>query len=180
MPDPTPLRTAEIDPAIKPYFMWQIVLVCVLTIIGIPLLVVAIPLGFSLIQRYIDNLQITLTERTLEVNRGVLSKIESTIPLDKITDLQMFQGPIMRMMGLRGFKVETAGQSAGPGGSLVSIIGIIDAPAFRKAVLAQRDAREDGRSAQRDASPEPAGRDDLLREIRDVLVRIEGKLSNRE
>ncbi len=182
-PTPTPLRTAEFDPKVKTYFLVSTILICVVTIIGIPLLPIVLPIGFLLIQKYLDNLSCTLTERTLEINRGVLAKTESTIPLEKITDLQLYQGPIMRALNLQGFKVETAGQSAGPGGSLVNIVGIVDCRAFREAVLAQRDRREDRLSNTAPAQPTPSAPSDdqakILHDIHHTLKRIEAKLTHR-
>ncbi len=183
MPDPAPLRTATFDPKVKTYFMLSTILLCVLTVVGIPLLPIVIPLGFVLIQKYIDNLSCVLTTRTLEIKKGVLSRSESTIPLEKITDLQLYQGPIMRALNLQGFKVETAGQSAGPGGSLVNIVGITDCRDFREAVLAQRDAREERRNTSAPATtPSPQPTDDqtkILHDIHHTLKRIEQKLTHR-
>ena len=175
MTEPTVLRKAEFNPNVKTYYMLSTIIVCVVTVVGIPLLIIAVPLGFVLIKKYLDNLAVTLTERTLEVRRGILSRTESTIPLEKITDLQMSQGPIMRAMDLHGFKVETAGQTTA--GSLVSIIGIQNAPEFRKAVLEQRDrlAAGEDRPTPQQAAAEP---DAVLLEIRDALLRIEQRLPN--
>ncbi|MEM9167146.1 MAG: PH domain-containing protein [Planctomycetota bacterium] len=178
MPDHPVLRDAEFNPGVKTYMLLsRVVVPCVCLVVGIPLLLIAVPLGLFLIQKYLDNLACTLTERTLELKQGILNKTESTIPLEKITDLQMFQGPIMRRFGLHGFKVETAGQSNMGAGSLLSVIGIVDAPAFRQAVLAQRDARADGSTK----SAQPAERDgpDTIEEIRDALLRIEKLLGDR-
>jgi putative membrane protein len=129
----------------------------------------------------------TLTERTLEIRKGWINRVESTIPLEKITDLQMIQGPIMRAMGLHGFKVETAGQSSGPGASLVSLVGIVDAPGFREAVLDQRDAMAEGRGrAARASEPAAAGQPiggdavAVLSDIRASLHRIEKSLEHRK
>ena len=74
--------------------------------IGDPPVVMLITL--LVMDRYLDRLSCTLTERTLEIRKGLLNRVESTVPLEKITDLQMFQGPIMRMLGLHGFRLETA------------------------------------------------------------------------
>jgi hypothetical protein len=108
MAEPATLRTAEFDPKVKTYYMVSTIIISVVTIIGIPLLLIIIPLGFVLIQKMLDNLSCVLTDRTLEIKRGVLSKTESTIPLEKITDLQMYQGPIMRYFGAARVRVETA------------------------------------------------------------------------
>ena len=174
MPEYPVLREAEFDPKVKSYFMISTLVICVLTVVLIPIVPLVLIFGFWLIQKYLDNLRCTLTERTMELRRGVLSRVESTIPLEKITDLQMYQGPIMRAMGLYGFKVETAGQTTAAG-SLMSIVGIVDAPAFRQAVLEQRDAMADGRPRRSaDASPQhsPVSAGELA-EIRDAVLRIE-------
>ncbi|MEO1008536.1 MAG: PH domain-containing protein [Planctomycetota bacterium] len=175
------LREASFDEKLPSYYLLSGVIVLVVTIVGAPLAVVYFVVGRLLIQKYIDRLACTLTERTLEIKKGWLNRVESTVPLEKITDLQMIQGPLMRLFGLHGFKVETAGQSAGPGASLVSLIGIVDAPAFREAVLEQRDELAEGRVLARgrsDASEDAAGptATALLAEIRDSLRRIEGRL----
>jgi len=184
MSEPSVLWDADFDPKIKTYYLWSTTLILCITIIGIPFAIVYLILGNWLITKHIENLGCTLSERTLEIKKGILNKTESTIPLEKITDLQMFQGPIMRHFGLRGFKVETAGQSAGPaGGSLVNMIGIVDAVEFRKMVLDQRDRLASGgqTSVAAPAISAPAASDgsaEILGEIRDVLVRIESKMGD--
>lgn len=79
----------------------------------------------------------TITERKLVVKRGILNKEEKSIPLEKITDVAMVQGPLMRLFNLHRLSFETAGQSAQ--GALVSLIGINDAANFRETILSQKD-----------------------------------------
>ncbi len=192
MPDHPILREATFDPAVKAYWMISTTIICVVSCVGILLLPIVWIYGPSLIGRYLERLSCCLTTRTLELRKGVINRTESTIPLEKITDLQMFQGPIMRHFGLHGFKVETAGQSS-PAGSLLSVVGIVDAPAFRRAVLEQRDRLAGGDTA-RGREAEFAGRAPLgapaatpadaesaavLRDIRDSLHRIEARLGDR-
>lgn len=152
------------------------------TIVLIPAIPVVLLITFLVMDKYLDRLSCTLTERTLEIRKGLLNRVESTVPLEKITDLQMFQGPIMRMLGLQGFKLETAGQSSGPGGSLVNMIGIVDTPGFRGAVLAQRDRMAESGGKRRPAASETGETIDeaaVLVEIRDALLRIERKFDER-
>lgn len=183
MPDHPVLREAVLDrSAIKKYYLWQPTIIMACTVVLIPMIPVVLIITLLVMDKYLDRLSCTLTERTLEIKKGLLNRVESTVPLEKITDLQMFQGPIMRMLGLQGFKLETAGQSAGPGASLVNMIGIVDTPAFRSAVLAQRDRMADSGGKRRpvasttaEAVDEPA----VLVEIRDALLRIERKFDER-
>jgi putative membrane protein len=99
----------------------------------------------------------------------------------------------MRAMGLKGIRVETAGQTGTIGSALVTVVGIVDTDDFRDLVLEQRD-----RVADRDDAPPPsavaatavsaggaegavAAADpallETLTEIRDLLRRIEAAVS---
>ena len=106
--------------------------------------------------------------------------MEKTIPLDKITDMGLIQGPIMRAMDLERLTVETAGSSAP--GALASVVGVINAREFRDAVMRQKELLADGKSDAQAAtgaggveSPNSAETIALLREIRDSLHRLEGR-----
>lgn len=183
MHDHPVLREAAFDrAAIKKYYLWQPVLILLCTVVGVVAIPFVLIITFLVMDKYLDRLSCTLTERTLEIRKGLFNRVESTVPLDKITDLQMFQGPIMRLLGLHGFKLETAGQSAGPGGALVNILGITDTPGFRRAVLDQRDRMAEGGTRRR-AEPAPAGEIEgeaaVLADIRDTLLRIEARLGER-
>jgi len=186
MSEPTILRKAEFDPKVKSYWLWQPVLVLTLLIVTIPLAIIYFVIANFFISKYLENMSCELTDRTLDIRKGILNKTESTIPLEKITDLQLFQGPIMRYFGLHGFKVETAGQSSPTGGALVNIIGIVDTKAFRKAVLEQRDQLASGSSSApqiaRTPPLAPAQSDpqsqELLIQIRDSLARIEQHITD--
>ena len=180
------LREASFDPKLSTYHLITGTIVLVVCVVTIPLAVVYLLVGKILIDKYIERMSCTLTERSLEIRKGWLNRVESTIPLEKITDLQMIQGPIMRAMGLHGFKVETAGQSSGPGGHLVSLIGIVDAPGFREAVLDQRDELSEGRGRRSAPAAEPAVEAIpaesavVLTDIRASLHRIEKILERRD
>ena len=114
-----------------------------------------------------------LTARALEIRKGVFFRTEATIPLNRITDARLHDGPLMRLNNLRSVKVETAGQS-GDGGSEGDLIGVIDAPGFRDAVLAQRQKDLDAETSA-PAAPSALDGDALkiLTQIRDILERME-------
>ncbi|MFV0596609.1 PH domain-containing protein [Shewanella sp.] len=112
-----------------------------LSIIGIPLLLLWFPIGLWGTRRYIRNMSARLTSKKLIVRRGILTRTENTVPLDKITDIALIQGPIMRLMGLHKLTVETAGQSGS--GALISLVGIVDAPSFRAQILEQKERLSD-------------------------------------
>lgn len=177
------LRRAEFDTKVVHYWLISttvVLIACVFTVVLVPLLWIFLP---PILRRYLDRIDCELTTRSLIIRKGLLNRIEKTIPLDKITDLAMFQGPIMRAMGLKGFRVETAGSGGAATGYLVSQIGIIDTDGFRDAVLEQKEKIESSyRFSPPDATeakPErvsAAGEEAVLAEMRDILVRIERHL----
>ncbi len=128
---------ATFNPAVKTYWLLSLLLVSSITIVGIPFLIISIPLFFLISGKILTAMSAVVTERKLVVKRGVFNKEEKSIPLEKITDVAMVQGPLMRLFNLYRLSFETAGQSAQ--GALVSLIGINDADAFRETILSQKD-----------------------------------------
>lgn len=177
------LLTAEFDPKVKTYWLTSTLLICTATVVLIPIIPIVLVVGLLVMGRYLDAMECEMTTRSLRVKKGLLNTVEKTIPLDKVTDLALYQGPIMRMMGIQGLRVETAGQTSGPSGSLVSLTGIKDARGFRDQVLDRRDKVTDfgGARAAEPAESPAAGNDSapVLVEIRDALLRIEERLDQR-
>ena len=131
---------------------------------------------------YLHRVSARLTTNALEIKMGVFFRKESTIPLNRITDVRLHDGPVMRHYGLRGLKIETAGASGQDSSSEGNLIGVFDAEGFRNDVLAQRQRVIDAESGARATvatAPPSAGvsSDALLSEIRDMLARIESKLA---
>ncbi len=166
------LWEAEFNPKVKTYWLLSGTLVCLLTVVLIPLIPIWYFVGLQMTEKYLRSLRCTLTTRNLKVAKGVFVKQEKTVPLDRITDVGLVQGPIMRSMNLEALSVETAGQSSQ--GALVQMTGIRDGRAFRDAVLAQRD-KVAARDAEDDKTPPgvAANDDSVLIEIRDILRRME-------
>ena len=172
------LKTAVFDKMGIIKYRWTGLFFISLLIVTIPITLPIAVIQYLVLSRVIDSWECVLTSRALHVKKGVFVKIEKTVPLEKITDLQMVQGPIMRMYGLHRISVETAGQS-GPG-SLISLVGIQDTEQFRMEVLEQRDAMSKSSSSgdtpqEHDASRH-GGNEPVLAEIRDSLARTEDLL----
>ena len=182
------LREASFTPRVVDYWLLSGLLIGILTVVGIPFGILWYVVGRPIGRKLLSHMSCTLTARNLEFRKGWLNRIEKTVPLEKITDLAMFQGPIMRAMDLQGFRVETAGSGGAGTGYLVSLIGIENVDDFRAAVLAQRDAisgRDDedpGRSdapARAEGLPQAGTREllEAVRGIRDSVERIEAQLA---
>ena len=172
---------AEFNPRVTIYWLLSGALILTATIVGIVLVPIWFLVGGAITRRYLRSFHCTLSNRSLKVARGWLVKSEKTVPLDRITDVGLVQGPIMRLLNIEALSVETAGQSSQ--GALVHLAGIKDGRRFRDAILKQRDlvvgSEEDRRqSATSDAPalPESAATA-LLTEIRDTLRRIESKIA---
>ena len=172
------IQDAEFNEAVTTYWLVNGMLVCVLTFFGILFLPVWYFVGKYFTKKYLDSHRCTLTNRNLKVAKGILTKVEKTVPLDRITDLGVVQGQLMRYFDIEALSIETAGQSGA--GSLVRLTGVKDGRAFRDAVLKQRDmvvgSNED--LAPLAATPSLAADTNtakLLTEIRDSLVRLESK-----
>lgn len=174
---------AEFDRKWKTYFFLKSLLVLIATILGI-LVAPFWALGFGQWygRRYFEGLRCVLHERSLVVSRGIYFREERTIPLDKIQDLTLIDGPLLKRFGLSQLKVETASQNASPhGGSEADLVGIVDARAFRDRVLDQRDLLAGFGAAARvgsESSSEHGRNENVLLEIRDSLGRIEKLLAS--
>jgi len=173
MTQETVLREADFDPRVRTYWLLSGAIVFVLSIVGIPLLLLWFPIGYLVTGRYLERMECLLTRKALKVHKGWLVRVEKTIPLEKITDMGMVQGPIMRWLDIERLTVETAGQSGA--GALVSLTGIVRAKAFREAVLKQRDRVADQLEREENAASGGEGTAGLA-ELRDSLHRIEGLL----
>jgi putative membrane protein len=171
MRTPTILREAELAPNVVAY---HVLAVAAALVFLFPILPIILPITWFYYRRYYATLEVVLTTRELQVNRGIWNRQEKSIPLEKITDLAVYQGPIMRRMGLKGLQVETAGQS-GAGSALVKIVGLANTDAFRDAALDQRD-----KVTERIAESAPGATDatTLLEQIHQTLLRIEADLRN--
>lgn len=182
MHDETIIDEARIDPVSVRYHMIVANAPLLLGCVTSPLLLISVPLTAWWFGKRYERLRCALTKRFLKIERGFLFFEQKTIPLEKITDLAVYQNPIMKWMGLKGMRVETAGRAGGgKGGSLVDLVGVPDPETFRDEVLRTRDAlgRPDADDARAGDAPPREGpmasaeAIALLKDIRDGLTRIE-------
>ena len=178
----TILITPEFDSRLPWYWTLGGVVPLLFTVVLIPIIPIYLAIAIPLNRARYQKLECELTERSLNIRRGVLTRVEKNIPLDKIQDVAMKEGPILRWLGLAALSVETAGQST-PGGADASLVGVVDARAFRDAVLVQRDVIVGGPASSASSAPAASGigggDESVLVEIRDSLQRIERLLAER-
>jgi len=107
-------------------------------LIVFPLAVVACGGGVVFSVVWVKALQYYLTDKALLVNKGVLFKSRKAIPLDKITDLELVQGPLLRVFNMWIIKVQTAG--TGSQMPVAMLIGVKDSEKVREEILAAKTA----------------------------------------
>lgn len=88
----------------------------------------------SYLPRFVASTKYTLTDETLTIRRGVFWKRESSIPLWKITDIVVSQGPIMAWFSLKLVHVQTSGQGA-TNIAEGQLLGLADPDSARAAIL---------------------------------------------
>lgn len=166
-----PILVAQIDDKVRRYWLVLTLIICLCGVISILLLPLIVPIVLVASKAYLKALSVELFERKLSVKKGVFVKVEKSVPLEKITDISMVQGPLMRAFNLYTLNVETAGQSGE--GALVSIIGIIDAEQFREKVLAQKDliagSVQTQETQQTDADPLLTSVQNIEAMLKDIL-----------
>jgi membrane protein YdbS with pleckstrin-like domain len=88
----------------------------VTAIISALILAVLIFIGYW-IPKYYDTMLYRLTGNEIVWRRGVWFKNTGIVPFNRITNIDIVQGPISRMLGIASLKIQTAGYSAPSGGS---------------------------------------------------------------
>ena len=178
---PSIIQKAEFNPAIKTYIFIVVAFFLFITIAGIPILIFwLLGLGQMFSKKYYNSLECELQEKHLRFQKGVLFKVEKTIPLENIQDLTFIDNPFLKIFDLRILKIETAGQS-NPQGSDMKLIGIINASEFKNRVLEQRENLQNRQIHS--TTPETHSDSELLnvlQEIRDVLKEIKTNTDHKE
>ena len=168
------LYEAQFDRGYAKYGRLFLTLIAFVTVVGIPFIPFLLLLSLWYFPAYFRRISARLTTQAVEIRKGVFFRTETTIPLNRITDVRLHDGPLMRYCNIRGLKIETAGGSGTDSGSEGDLIGVIGAEEMRDAILRQRQRAMDAEGTE--GSPRTVAADtDVLTEIRDILARMEAK-----
>jgi putative membrane protein len=77
----------------------------------------------------------------IRIDSGILTRTHRSIPFDRVQDVDVIQGPLMRLLGLATVKFETGGSGSGPGGGAdgqLQVISLERAQQLRSLVRAHR------------------------------------------
>ena len=170
------IQKAAFNPKIKAYVKMVVAFFMFVSVAGIPFLLIwFLGLGQYFSKRFYENLQCELTNRNLQFRKGVLFKVEKTIPLENIQDLTFIQNPLLNAFGLKILKIETAGSSNQHGADM-KLIGIVDANEFKQKVMHQREMLTSGNRANSNNNVNNNNQNtELLTQIRDLLKDIKNK-----
>ena len=106
--------------------------------IGIALAVVYMfTMGPWLSRKQAEALRYWLDGRTLRVDQGVIFLKRKAIPLDRVTNVVLTQGPLMRWCGIWGLQIQTAG--TGEARPEATLYGLTDPEAVHGFLLQARD-----------------------------------------
>ena len=98
------IQQAEFNPKIQNYILLIGIFILTASIVGIPLLFIwLMGLGQYISKNYYNNLSCQLSNSSLEFKKGILFKVEKTIPLENIQDLTFNENPLSKYFGFNYF-----------------------------------------------------------------------------
>jgi membrane protein YdbS with pleckstrin-like domain len=86
---------------------------------------------------HVNSLEYWIEGTTLRINQGVVVRKFKSIPLDRVTDIELVQGPLMRACGIWSLRIQTAGSvQQSPEGT---IWAACDPESVRDTIVTTRD-----------------------------------------
>jgi putative membrane protein len=156
----------EFDKKIIIYWYLVANLTLLSTVVGIVVMVFWIPLGWLVHMKQYEHMSAALTDRSVNMRMGWMFKKQQNIPLDKLTDVSIHEGPILNALGVVRMQFETAG--AAP----FILTGVKNSEQFRDLVLRQRDSLVSNPVQ----SQSMVSSNEVLIEIRDLLKSIDSRI----
>jgi len=102
--------------------------------ISLPMLAILIFLAYW-IPKYYDTMVYKLTENEIVWRRGVWFKNTGIVPYNRITNIDITQGPISRKLGIAALKIQTAGYSGQKARAEIRIEGIEQFEELRELIM---------------------------------------------
>tara|TARA_B110000467_G_C18326678_1_gene489570 strand:- start:2364 stop:2885 length:522 start_codon:yes stop_codon:yes gene_type:complete len=160
------IMAVEFDKKIIIYWWLVANLSLLASVVGIVVMVFWVPFGWLIHKKQYEHMSAALTDRSVNMRMGWMFKKQQNIPLDKLTDVSIHEGPILNALGVVRMQFETAG--AAP----FILTGVKNSEQFRDLVLRQRDSLV--------SNPQQTGSsissNEVLVEIRDLLKSIDSRI----
>jgi hypothetical protein len=87
-----------------------------------------------------ENQSCTIDDKRISYKAGWISKVDRSIPLDRVQDINIRKDCCMRMFGVSQIDIQTAGAGGVPGAAEVSLLAPRNAEALRERIMEKRDA----------------------------------------
>ena len=95
-----------------------------ITLAVVLLLIACLIFGLVWVVLYYKSVVYHLNETEMTWKRGVWFRKTGIVPYNRITNVDIVQGPIMRIFGISNLKIQTAGYSGSNGSAEISLEGI--------------------------------------------------------
>lgn len=166
---------AEFSPNIRLYTLLYVSFFMTISFVGIAILPIwFLGLGQYISGRYYESLSCQLTAHHLQFKKGVMFKVEKTIPLENIQDLTFIENPLLKWLDLRILKIETASQNH-PMKSDMQLVGIVNPNDFKEAVLTQREMLSNRKKESVSVLNDQSEVVTLLKDIKDILIDLKNR-----
>ncbi|AXV38080.1 MAG: hypothetical protein CIT01_07660 [Methanobacterium sp. BRmetb2] len=152
--------------------------------VAIPILVILLFVVYW-ISRFYSTIQYKLDDEEVEWKRGVWFRNTGIVPYNRITNVDIAQGPISRMFNIGSLKIQTAGYSNPNQGwgnpSEITIDGVEEFEKLRHIIMDRVRGKKPMAVQTFEETPEPAKRDlnnqilAELVEIKKLLMKISEK-----
>ena len=117
---------------IVPLMFGQILIAIFIAII---ILVIVIAFVLVWVHLYYKSVVYHLNETEMTWKRGVWFRKTGIVPYNRITNIDISQGPVMRIFSISNLQIQTAGSSGNKSQSEISIIGMEDAEPLRAFIM---------------------------------------------
>jgi membrane protein YdbS with pleckstrin-like domain len=129
---------------------------------------------------YYESMWYELHEDEMRWKRGVIFRRTGIVPYNRVTNIDIKQGPVMRPLGISTVSIQTAGYS-GKGVPEISIEGIVHAEELRELIrtMVRVCSGGDGTGSGGAVTPQavkPAEMQQVLEELRAIRALLEKKL----
>lgn len=94
------------------------------------------------VRLYYGTIFFELKDDEMTWRRGVWFRMTGIVPYDRITNLDIYQGPLMRFFSISCIRIQTAGYSVQRNRSEITLEGIVEAEELRETIRSRiREAR---------------------------------------
>lgn len=116
---------------------WMFVdsILTILIVIGLAVLGVCVVFACIWAPLYYKSVVYHLNDTEMTWKRGVFFRKTGIVPYNRITNVDIVQGPVMRLFGISHLKIETAGGGASKSSAEIQLEGISDPEPLRQLIM---------------------------------------------